>query len=139
MAEDHCRIKGGGSIGRAAVSKTAGCRFESCPPCNLASKWCGLAMRGERLTSKGSANSEELSEIEGKKRGEKRGFFGSIALFLRQVVSEIKKVVTPTRSELVRFTLVVLVFVIIIIAFVFGLDQIYGWLVVLLFGDPALT
>lgn len=91
------------------------------------------------MTSKGSANSEELSEIEGKKRGEKRGFFGSIALFLRQVVSEMKKVVTPTRSELVRFTLVVLVFVIIIIAFVFGLDQIYGWLVVLLFGDPALT
>src|SRR5690554_2124353 len=27
--------KGGGSIGRAAVSKTAGCRFESCPPCSL--------------------------------------------------------------------------------------------------------
>ena len=27
-------LKGGGSIGRAAVSKTAGCRFESCPPCD---------------------------------------------------------------------------------------------------------
>src|SRR5690606_14834539 len=25
--------KGGGAIGSAAVSKTAGCRFESCPPC----------------------------------------------------------------------------------------------------------
>src|SRR5690554_7307735 len=38
IARKACVIfapKGGGSIGRAAVSKTAGCRFESCPPCSL--------------------------------------------------------------------------------------------------------
>ena len=38
----------------------------------------------------------------------KRGFFGSIVLFLRQVIAELKKVVTPTRKELLRYTIVVL-------------------------------
>jgi hypothetical protein len=32
--DDSSTAKGGGSIGRAAVSKTAGCRFKSCPPCS---------------------------------------------------------------------------------------------------------
>jgi preprotein translocase subunit SecE len=31
----------------------------------------------------------------------KRGFFARIALFFRQVVSELRKVVRPTRSELI--------------------------------------
>ena len=32
-SSNHRRIHGRSSIGRAAVSKTAGCRFESCRPC----------------------------------------------------------------------------------------------------------
>lgn len=55
------------------------------------------------------------------------GFFGSIALFLRQVWAELKKVVTPTRSELFRFTAVVLVFVIFMMVLVSALDLLFGW------------
>ena len=54
------------------------------------------------------------------------GFFGAIGLFLRQVVAELKKVVTPTRSELFRFTGVVLVFVIIMMVIVTALDLLFG-------------
>ncbi len=72
-----------------------------------------------------------------KDRAGKRGPFGRIALFIRQVFNELGKVVTPTRRELVTYTLVVLVFVIIMMALVSGLDFVFGWLVSFVFGDGS--
>ena len=68
-------------------------------------------------------------------RSEKRGPFGRISLFLRQVMNELSKVVTPTRRELITYTLVVLVFVIIMMAIVSGLDIVFGWVVSYVFGN----
>ena len=70
-------------------------------------------------------------------RATKRGPFARIALFLRQVIDELKKVVTPTRKELLSYTGVVLVFVIIMMAIVSGFDFGFGWVVSFVFGDPA--
>lgn len=71
-------------------------------------------------------------------RAVRRGPFGRLALFLRQVINELKKVVTPTRKELITYTAVVLVFVIIMMALVSGLDFLFGYLVAYVFGDgPA--
>lgn len=64
------------------------------------------------------------------------GFFGRIALFFRQVIGELRKVVTPTRKELFKFTAVVLVFVVIVMAFVYGLDTAFSWLTAQVFGVP---
>ena len=50
--------------------------------------------------------SEEIISTE-----EPTGVFGRIALFYRQVVSELTKVVWPTRNQLTTYTAVVLVFV----------------------------
>jgi preprotein translocase subunit SecE len=58
-------------------------------------------------------------------------------LFVRQVFAELRKVVTPTRRELLSYTGVVLVFVIIMMAIVFGLDQLFGWLTILVFGNAS--
>jgi len=69
-----------------------------------------------------------------RERAEKRGPFGRLALFIRQVMNELSKVVTPTRRELITYTLVVLVFVIIMMAIVSGLDIVFGSLVNFLFG-----
>lgn len=44
------------------------------------------------------------------------------ALFVRQVVSELRKVIWPTRKELVTYTAVSLVFVLIMVAIVSVLD-----------------
>lgn len=44
--------------------------------------------------------------------------------FYRQVVAELRKVVWPTRPQVVNYFFVVLVFVLIMMAFVAGLD--YG-------------
>jgi len=81
--------------------------------------------------------SEDVVANAKRDRAERRNPFARIALFIRQVLAELKKVVTPTRKELVSFTVVVLVFVIIMMALVWGLDQIFGWLVLYVFGTPG--
>ena len=63
-----------------------------------------------------------------------RGLFARIALFYRQVVAELRKVVRPTKTELWTFFTVVLVFVIAIMAFVGVLDFVFGKLVLAIYG-----
>ncbi|GAA4961488.1 preprotein translocase subunit SecE [Kineococcus glutinatus] len=58
-------------------------------------------------------------------------------LFLRQVVAELRKVVWPTRSELLSYTGVVLVFVLAMMLLVSGLDYGIGKLVLLVFGSGS--
>lgn len=62
------------------------------------------------------------------------GPIARILLFIRQVIDEMRKVVRPTRQELIQYTIVVLVFILIIMGFVVGLDQLFQRLVSWLFG-----
>jgi preprotein translocase subunit SecE len=57
-----------------------------------------------------------------------------IALYNRQVVSELRKVIWPTRNELVTYTIVSVVFVVAMIAFVGLLDYLFTKLVFAMFG-----
>jgi preprotein translocase subunit SecE len=59
----------------------------------------------------------------GGKRG-KKGPFKRLALFYRQVIAELRKVVWPTRNQLTTYTTVVIVFVAIMIGLVTVID--YG-------------
>ena len=61
-------------------------------------------------------------------------FFGSIGLFVSQIIDELRKVVRPTRHELLTYTSVVIVFVAVIMMFVFGLDTLFTKLVLWVFG-----
>ena len=54
--------------------------------------------------------------------------------FFRQVKQEIKKVTWPTRKEVVRTSIMVVVLVAIASAFFFFVDQFFGWVVKLIFG-----
>ena len=81
--------------------------------------------RGEVVAAGGAASVKKL------------GFFGRIALFFRQVIAELRKVVTPTRKELVKFTAVVLVFVLIVMGIVYGLDTLFAWVTHIVFGVPG--
>jgi len=58
-------------------------------------------------------------------------------LFIRQVIAELKKVVTPTRKELLNYTLVVIAFVIIMMLIVTVLDLVFGQGALFIFGDGA--
>ena len=64
----------------------------------------------------------------------KLGLVARVGLFYRQVVSELRKVVWPTRKQLTTYTSVVLVFVSFIIAVVSLLDLVLTKIVFLVFG-----
>ena len=64
----------------------------------------------------------------------KKSFFARVALFVRQVVAELKKVTTPTRSELLQYTGVVLVFLVVVMAFITVVDMGVGKFMLWLFG-----
>ena len=60
--------------------------------------------------------------------------FRSLSLFVSQILDELRKVVRPTRSELVNYTIVVIVFVSFVMALVSGLDFVFTKLVLWVFG-----
>ena len=62
---------------------------------------------------------------------------GGPRLFLRQVIAELRKVVRPTRNQLVTYTTVVLVFVLAVMAYVSVLDFGFGKLVLWAFGGGS--
>ena len=64
----------------------------------------------------------------------KTSIFARIALFVRQVVAELKKVIWPTRKELIAYTTIVLVFVLVMAAIVAALDYVFTRGVLFVFG-----
>lgn len=91
------------------------------------------------MTETAASSSPDRPAKKAGKRGEgaKPGFFGRIALFVRQVIGELRKVVTPTRKELINYTIVVLVFVIIMMAITWVLDLAFGLGVGWVFGGTG--
>ena len=58
----------------------------------------------------------------------------SLPTFYRQVVAELRKVVYPTQEQLVTYFIVVMVFVLVMIAYVSVLDLAFGKAVFKIFG-----
>ena len=65
----------------------------------------------------------------------KQGFFARIALFFRQIFSELKKVQRPTPQELWDIFITVIVFVAILMVVVGALDALFQWLTLLVFAS----
>lgn len=76
-----------------------------------------------------------IEEAPRTRAGGSRNPFLRLWTFLKEVLVELRKVVTPTRRELVRYTLVVLVFVVIMMTLVFLLDALFYGLAGWVFGD----
>ncbi len=62
----------------------------------------------------------------------------SIGTFYRQVVAELRKVIWPTRKELVTYTSVVVVFVVVMVLIVSIFDFAFSQAVLKVFGDSSL-
>ena len=65
------------------------------------------------------------------------GRIRSIGVFYKQVVAELRKVIWPTRQELVTYTSVVLVFVIFMVVLVSLLDFAFSQSVLKVFGGSS--
>ena len=63
-----------------------------------------------------------------------RSWPSRMALFFRQVIAELRKVVWPTRNQLVTYTVVVLVFVLAMMGIVAALDLAFSQLNLKIFG-----
>jgi preprotein translocase subunit SecE len=63
------------------------------------------------------------------------GRIRNIGTFYKQVVAELRKVIWPTRKELVTYTTVVVVFVLIVTALVAVFDLAFGKAVLAIFGQ----
>ena len=68
---------------------------------------------------------------------EGKTLFARIGLFVREVVSELKRVVTPSADETRRYTIIVLVFVVVITISVTLMDFGFGKLAALVFGTKV--
>ena len=72
---------------------------------------------------------------------EKVGFFGSIKNFfkgwgkkVKEIKAEVKKIVWPTKSQVINNTIVVIVVSIIAAVVIFGLDTVFGFIVRFIYG-----
>ena len=76
------------------------------------------------------------SSGKGTKSGSRGNPVARIALFVREVVAELRKVVWPTRAQLIKYTTVVLVFLVVMTAIISTLDFGLGKAVLWVFGTP---
>jgi len=65
---------------------------------------------------------------------ERLGILGRLLRFFREVVAELRKVIWPTRKELLTYASVVVVFVACIVTIVALLDTGFAWAVLKVFG-----
>jgi len=65
------------------------------------------------------------------------GLFGRIGGFVREVVSELRKVIWPTRKELLTYTGIVIGFVTVMVAIVALLDYGFAKAVLFSFGSKS--
>ncbi len=125
-------------MARVPVSKTGGWGFESLLPCE-----CDPANPPEKTRQAGRRIGEDMAtqtrgeapeKRSGAGRAAKRETRTTPALFFRQMVGELRKVIWPTRSMLVTYTVVCMVFVIFMVIVVTTLDYGFTKLVFALFG-----
>ena len=91
-------------------------------------------MSTEREQNPEMQSALESTEAVETSTGASRNPFVKIWVFLKQVIAELRKVIWPTRSELVNYSIIVFVFVVLITAFIAGLDIGFAKLILLVFG-----
>ncbi|HEY9315142.1 preprotein translocase subunit SecE [Williamsia sp.] len=101
-------------------------------------KRTSLAKSDDDADSTTSAvSTKEAGKAEKRKRvksDDSRNPFTRLYVFLTQVVGELKKVIWPTRKQLIQYTIIVLIFVILMVTFISVLDLAFAKGVLWLFG-----
>lgn len=97
----------------------------------------GAKSDGDKAKPKAKAKADAKAEAKSDAKGEHKkgrptptrdrkdsrpGFFSRIFRFLKEVVAELRKVIWPTRKQMITYTAVVLVFVAFMVAVIAGID-----------------
>jgi len=80
---------------------------------------------------KASVDTDKLTKV---KSEDRVGIFGRLIRFFRDVVAELRKVIWPTRKELLTYATVVIIFVAFVVTIVALLDAGFAWSVLKVFG-----
>jgi len=90
------------------------------------------------VATKSRTKSDAAAKKSVKKKAPSRvGIFGKFANFFREIVAELRKVIWPTRKELITYTTVVVVFVTIMLTVVGLLDLGFGKAILWIFGNKT--
>ena len=92
--------------------------------------------QGESLSRRDRKRANKAAGKGAKKQKDpnRKNIFARTALFYRQIIAELRKVVWPSRNDLTTYTTVVIVFVVVIMALVYGLDTGFAALARLIFS-----
>jgi preprotein translocase subunit SecE len=96
-----------------------------------------LVSRGGTATRERAKADSADSRSKTRADADKVGLFGRVARFIREVVAELRKVIWPTRKELLTYTAVVVAFVAMMLTIVAGLDYAFAKGVLWVFGNPS--
>jgi preprotein translocase subunit SecE len=95
----------------------------------------------KKTKSDKSSSGENMVDTDAKPTGDsggsdakKKSIFSRLALFIRQVVVELRKVIWPTRNELVNYTIVVVFFIFLMSGIVALYDFVFTRGVLFVFG-----
>ena len=75
-----------------------------------------------------------MAKTSNREKAVKPNIFMRIGLFIKQIIDELRKVVTPTSKELFFWALAVFIFVLFLMALVTGMDFGLGKLTLWIFG-----
>ena len=75
-----------------------------------------------------------MAKASNREKAVKPNIFMRIGLFIKQIIDELRKVVTPTSKELFFWALAVFIFVLFLMAIVTGMDLGLGKLMLWMFG-----
>ncbi len=95
----------------------------------------GLGSADDRDPDRGTGRAGS-TKLRGRRRGNPLGrALRAVLVFYRQVMAELRKVIWPTRRELLTYTAVVLVFVVFMVAIVSAYDFAFSQGVLAVFGN----
>ena len=75
-----------------------------------------------------------MAKAKNSEKAIKPNIFMRIGLFIKKIIDELRKVVTPTSKELFFWSLAVFIFVLLLMALVTGMDYGLGKLTLWIFG-----
>ncbi len=84
---------------------------------------------------KKETKAEKKARKQQEKKAKKPGVFKAILNYFKELKSELKKVVWPTRHRVLRGTIIVITMVVLVAIFVMALDFVFSFLMALLLGS----
>ena len=132
-AEESAGLEPGSSddsVAAATADETAEASdAERVESSELVAAGAGRSGRSLRGSSPIAVSAKKDAPTRSRDAQDREGLFARLSRFLREVVAELRKVIWPSRRQMVTYTIVVIVFLVVMVALVSGLDVLFHLIV----------